>query len=137
MKLSGDISFSDASHLVVSSVEESVRNEGVKKNGLSEAEQLDELAGREEAGLVDQERLLNSLERVNRYAAVQEVSLRLEQDEELGQFVVNVVDKDTGEAIRQIPSEHALELAKRIEESMGLLFDGKEDLALNLLDDQV
>jgi flagellar protein FlaG len=40
-------------------------------------------------------------------------------------MVVAVVDAETQEVIRQIPSEEVLAIAARLDEARGLLFEGK------------
>ena len=66
---------------------------------------------------------------------VQNISreLNFSVDEELNRTVVTVLDEETGEIIRQIPSEEMLELAKHISDaqesgdkqlSKGILFSG-------------
>lgn len=59
--------------------------------------------------------------------------LNFSVDEELGRFVVTVLDEETGEVIRQIPTEDMLELAKTLADSQqnsekgafkGMLFQG-------------
>jgi flagellar protein FlaG len=40
-----------------------------------------------------------------------------------GQMVVSVLDANTGEVIRQVPGEEALQLAQRIEDSLSALLD--------------
>lgn len=77
-----------------------------------------------------------ALEKINQYAEIQQVNLRLSVDKELNQVVVRVLDKDTDEVIRQIPSEQAIALAKKIDEVMQEFFIGGSDLAINLLDDR-
>jgi flagellar protein FlaG len=42
-----------------------------------------------------------------------------------GRVVMQVVDKDSGELIRQFPDEDALALADRLEDMRGLLFSGE------------
>lgn len=42
-------------------------------------------------------------------------------DKELGEPVVRVIDVSTGDLIRQIPNEEALEIAKKLNEVTGLL----------------
>lgn len=42
-------------------------------------------------------------------------------DKELGEPVVRVIDISTGDLIRQIPNEEALEIAKKLNEVTGLL----------------
>ncbi|MCS6113355.1 flagellar protein FlaG [Shewanella baltica] len=47
--------------------------------------------------------------------------LAFKVDENSGQAVVTVLDKDTGDVIRQMPSEEALALAEKLSEVTGLL----------------
>lgn len=47
--------------------------------------------------------------------------LAFKVDETSGQAVVTVLDKDTGDVIRQMPSEEALALAEKLSEVTGLL----------------
>ncbi|RRJ85483.1 flagellar biosynthesis protein FlaG [Aestuariirhabdus litorea] len=51
--------------------------------------------------------------------------LSFQVDEEAGEVIVQVTDYQTGEMIRQIPSEEALELAERLSEARSLLFEAK------------
>lgn len=46
-------------------------------------------------------------------------------DDSTGQVVVKVVATDSGEVIRQLPSEAALKLAQSLSDASSLLFDGK------------
>jgi flagellar protein FlaG len=50
-------------------------------------------------------------------------SLKFEIDRELNQVVVKVVDKETGEVIRQIPPEEYVEIMKRLQEVNGVFLD--------------
>ncbi|MBF0308514.1 MAG: flagellar protein FlaG [Magnetococcales bacterium] len=50
-------------------------------------------------------------------------SLNFQVDEQTKKLVVKVVDADTKETVRQIPSEEMLEVAKRIKDLEGILFD--------------
>ncbi|ABX50241.1 flagellar protein FlaG protein [Shewanella baltica OS195] len=47
--------------------------------------------------------------------------LAFKVDESSGQAVVTVLDRDTGDIIRQMPSEEALALAEKLSEVTGLL----------------
>lgn len=47
--------------------------------------------------------------------------LAFKVDENSGQAVVTVLDRDTGDVIRQMPSEEALKLAEKLFEVTGLL----------------
>jgi len=52
-------------------------------------------------------------------------NLEFSVDDSTGTWVVKVVARDSGEVIRQIPSETALELARSLQDANSLLFDGK------------
>lgn len=79
----------------------------------------------------------DAVEKINQYADLQKVSLRLRIDEDLRQVVVSIVDMETEELIRQIPSEQAIEMAKRLDEMVGELFGGLEENVLSTLSDSV
>ena len=46
-------------------------------------------------------------------------------DDSTGRVVVKVIATDSGDVIRQIPSETALKLAQNLADASSLLFDGK------------
>ena len=48
--------------------------------------------------------------------------LRFTVDEESGETVVKVIDRETDVVVRQIPSEELLRLRKRLEEATGVIF---------------
>lgn len=52
-------------------------------------------------------------------------NLEFSVDDSTGTTVVKVIARDSGEVIRQIPSETALELAKSLQDVNSLLFDEK------------
>lgn len=52
-------------------------------------------------------------------------ALRFRVDDEADRLVVKVIDRDTEELIRQIPSEDFLELVRRMRDMQGVLFDTK------------
>ncbi|MDU9389190.1 flagellar protein FlaG [Pseudomonas japonica] len=52
-------------------------------------------------------------------------NLEFSMDDSTGTVVVKVVARDSGEVIRQIPSETALELAKSLQDVNSLLFNEK------------
>jgi len=72
-----------------------------------------------------QERLADVVERLNDHMRQMQRSLRFSVDDYSGRIVVKVVDKDTEEVIRQIPSDEMLAIMKHISEFDGLIFDGK------------
>jgi flagellar protein FlaG len=48
--------------------------------------------------------------------------LRFTVDKESGETVIKVVDKETDEVIRQIPSQEFMELRQRLEDTAGIIF---------------
>ena len=73
--------------------------------------------------------LNNAIKNVSGYVQNITRELNFSVDEELGRTVVRVIDENTGDVIRQIPSEDMLELARNLAEikertTKGLLFRG-------------
>ena len=48
--------------------------------------------------------------------------LRFSVDRESGDTIIKVIDRDTEEVVRQIPSEEMVRLRKRLEEVSGIIF---------------
>ena len=53
------------------------------------------------------------------------IATEISIDEDLDRVVIQINDKETGELVRQIPGEAFLEIAKRMEDLKGLLYDDK------------
>jgi flagellar protein FlaG len=72
------------------------------------------------------------------FAQVMSRELQFDVDEESGRTVVRVLDKDSGEIIRQIPSDEVLALARHMKELMeedtaSITGKGKQDQPVGLL----
>jgi len=50
-------------------------------------------------------------------------TIRLDVDNELHRVIIRLVDKKSGEIIRQIPPEELIELAKKMKDSEGVFLD--------------
>lgn len=48
--------------------------------------------------------------------------LQFSVDDDSGQTIIKVIDRETDEVVRQIPSEEVLRLRKRLEEASGIIF---------------
>jgi flagellar protein FlaG len=73
-----------------------------------------------------QERLKNlaeAIEKLNNQAAKTARSLNFTIDEKLNRQIITVSNKETGEVVRQIPTEVVLRVAHSIEDIKGLLLD--------------
>lgn len=79
--------------------------------------------------------LLASVETINTFVQSLQRDLSINLDADSGRTVIKVIDRDSGNTIRQIPSEEALSMAKQIavlrdgvsdtrEATTGLLFSG-------------
>ena len=90
----------------------------------------------QDRGYSEQE-LQDAVDKVNQYAEVQKVSLQLQVEKELKRIIVKVVDKDTDEVIRQIPSEQTIALAKHLDEVMQEFLTGRSGNAFSILSDEV
>lgn len=83
-------------------------------------------AGRQQAAeAVTETELLDAVKQINDFIQVARRDLVFSVDERTGQTVVTVVDAQTQEVIRQIPSEEVLAIAARLDEARGLLFESK------------
>lgn len=62
---------------------------------------------------------------MDEYVRSSQRSLKIRVDSRTGRTIVRVISKEDGRTIREIPPEQALNLASRMEEMMGFLFDEK------------
>ena len=70
--------------------------------------------------------LQESVQSANERLAVYNQKLEIAIDGATGAIVVKVSDSDTGETLRQIPSEEALRITRNIDSLTGILVDHKE-----------
>jgi len=61
----------------------------------------------------------------NKMRVLHNVNLNFSVHSASGKVMVTVVDEDMGEVIREIPSRELLDLAAKLEETIGLIFDKK------------
>ncbi len=71
--------------------------------------------------------LETAVSKINDYVQSVNRSLEFSIDEDSGQTVVKVYNRDTEELIRQLPAEHTLKLAASLEKhtTQGVLFEAK------------
>ena len=79
----------------------------------------DDTANKEE---VTEERLQEAVSQMNDFVQNLQRDLKFSIVDGSGETIVKVIDAKTDEVVRQIPSEEALELLSRFQESTGLLF---------------
>ncbi len=66
-----------------------------------------------------------AVEKLNESMEFTRIKHRFEIDDELNRPIVKILNSETNEVIRQIPTEEAVELSKHIGEMIGLLMDDK------------
>ena len=72
---------------------------------------------------VDERAVQESVDKLNAFIRPYVTSLQFSIDKDLGKVVVKVMDTETKEVIKQIPSEAVLELAKALGKVEGLLVE--------------
>ena len=66
-----------------------------------------------------------AVEEVNAFMQSMDRNLSFRVDEDLGEPIISVMDLETNEVIRQIPSEELLVIRKKMNDVNGALFDDK------------
>lgn len=69
--------------------------------------------------------LHNAVDQVNKTIQTLSNDVQFTVDKETGKDIVKVVDRETREVIRQIPSEEMVAIAKRLDELQGLIIRQK------------
>ncbi|MDD1974993.1 flagellar protein FlaG [Pseudomonas tussilaginis] len=71
------------------------------------------------------EKVKTAVKEIEKFLASNHRNLEFSTDEESGRIVVKVIASETGELIRQLPSEEALRIAHSLSDVNSLLFDAK------------
>jgi len=83
-----------------------------------------ESAPTESAAVANDEALLRATEELERrLAAIERHQLDIRYSEEDQRYVVRVLDRESGDVVREIPPERLLEASRQLNELRGLLFD--------------
>lgn len=90
--------------------------------GTEKATQVKEKPKEEEKEL-EREDVDKVLEFLNDSSTLFNLSLRFKIHDESSKIVVSVTNADTDEVIRQIPTQEVLDLAERLNEMVGVLFN--------------
>ncbi len=73
----------------------------------------------------DAEKVKQAVSEIEKFLSSTRRNLEFSTDEESGKIVVKVIASETGELIRQLPSEEALRIAHSLSDVNSLLFDAK------------
>ena len=78
-----------------------------------------------DTGLTEAEKVKSAIKDIETFLATSRRNLEFSTDEESGRIVVKVIASETGELIRQLPSEEALRIAHSLSDVNSLLFNAK------------
>lgn len=73
----------------------------------------------------DREQVLAAVTEMQNFVQAAHHNVQFQLDEDSGRMLVKVTERDSGEVIRQIPSEEAVRLAENLSEIRSLLFSGE------------
>ena len=76
-------------------------------------------------GKATQQQVKEAVEQIQRNIEAHSTDLRFTVDRATGKTIVSVVDSQTQEVVRQIPTEEIMKLARWIDRMQGLLVNGK------------
>ncbi|MCV9919370.1 flagellar protein FlaG [Pseudomonas sp. BT-42-2] len=80
---------------------------------------------KEPSAVTDVEKVRSAVSEIEKFLSSTRRNLEFSTDEESGKIVVKVIASETGELIRQLPSEEALRIANSLSDVNSLLFDAK------------
>jgi flagellar protein FlaG len=89
----------------------------------NKANRRDETSLKQENTASDKDSLPEMVEALNARMQQMHRGLRFSVDDSSGRIIVKVMDLDTEELIRQIPSEEALRIMRSVSETQNLIFD--------------
>lgn len=72
---------------------------------------------------ISEDRLTDTIRSMKEYTGWGNFSINFEVDKDTQEMVVKIVDRETGETIRQMPPDELLKLKLHMQEVLGLIFD--------------
>jgi len=82
---------------------------------------------------VDDKKLEEVVQKLNDYTQSVDRQLQFSVDDDSGKVMIKVIDSETGETIREIPSEEVINMQKKLKEVSEQLFEKNESPAVSLL----
>jgi len=81
------------------------------------------VTGKNDERKAAQEEFIKTLK--EEFDLINQVKLKFSRDYDTGQPFIEIVDKDSGDVVREIPPEFMRKLAEKMDEMVGILFDQK------------
>lgn len=78
-----------------------------------------------ETGNISRDQVEDAVQQIEQFTQTLSQNLKFSIDEDTGKTVVKIVDAQTQEVIRQMPSEEALSIARTLGKIQGVLFNGQ------------
>lgn len=97
---------------------QSVATQATKRD---QAAAVDAVSSVKQANEPSREELVDAVDKINQSMPPASQSLEFSIDEDSQQTVVKVVDIQTREVVRQMPTEEALQIAKSLDQALGKL----------------
>ena len=72
---------------------------------------------------IDIQRIQDELNKIIANTDIFSRKIQLSYDEEINRVIVTVVDRDSGEVLREIPSKDLQRLARHLKDAIGVLYD--------------
>lgn len=99
--------------------------QAVDKPIVRSAEAKDESSKRDPIEVQSVDKVKSAVAEIEKFLKETRRNLEFSTDEESGKIVVKVIASESGELIRQIPSEEALRIAHSLSDVKSVLFDAK------------
>ncbi|UYZ14005.1 flagellar protein FlaG [Brevibacillus sp. WF146] len=79
----------------------------------------------EQPNAVSKEQILKGIDSLNKFIQTTSTHLKFTFHEKLNEYYVQIVDDQTNEVIREVPSKKILDMVAKMHEMIGLLIDEK------------
>ena len=93
-----------------------------KTNNPIKKEMLEEIVN-QNVNKVDIQRIQDELNKIIANTDIFSRKIQLNYAEDINRIVITVIDKDSGEVLREIPSKELQNLARHLQDAIGVLYD--------------
>lgn len=106
-------------NVAVNYTQTAIKRENVKNTAVSPQN------NEEITGIISKTSVEKIIEKANEVLTVKNIRSKFMLDDYLGRLVVQLIDEESNEVIRQIPTEDAIKISKNIDSMLGLILDNK------------
>ena len=124
---------------MVSEINNNIQNKKVppidlqnqKTNNPIKKEMLEEIVN-QNVNKVDIQRIQDELNKIIANTDIFSRKIQLNYAGDINRIVITVIDKDSGEVLREIPSKELQNLARHLQDAIGVLYDKSFDLGFKV-----